>query len=295
VPEPANELVLDGRGPVRALLLHGLTGTPAEFAYVAHYLHYRGGVSVECRRLVNHGQPIGVLAATSWEELVASAEAHFANALAAARQREQALVVGGLSLGAVLSLLLAAEHRDDVSGVMALSPTLFYDGWAVPWTHRLLGLADRLQLKNVLYLREGPPYGLKDPALRARVASAYESASLHHAPSSVDLGYAHFPVRLFCEMRHLIATCIARLPEVHAPLLVLQARDDEVTSPRNATFIRDHVSSAYKEIVLLENSYHIITADLDRVRVSAEMTHFCQARATRATTPDWRMPANADE
>lgn len=278
VPAARNELVLEGPepAPVRVLLLHGLTGTPAEFGYVAPYLHYRGRLSVECRRLVNHGQPLGVLARTSWQELLASAEELFDSARAAARARGEMLVVGGLSLGALLALMLAADHGDDVAGVIALSPTLFYDGWAVPWTHRLIGLADVLPLKYVLYLREEPPYGLKDPALRARVAAAYATAPLHDARGAGDVGYAHFPIRLFCEMRHLIARCIDRLPAVRAPLLVLQALEDDVTSPRNAEFIHARVSSVHKEIVLLENSYHIITADLDRVRVAAEMARFCR-------------------
>ena len=36
VSEPNNEIVLQGPAGCRVLLLHGLTGTPTEFAYVAH-------------------------------------------------------------------------------------------------------------------------------------------------------------------------------------------------------------------------------------------------------------------
>lgn len=272
----APEVVLDATGPVRLLLLHGLTGTPAEFAYIAHWLHHRAGFAVECRRLVNHDQPLGVLARTTWQELRQSAELHFAHAHEAAQGAGQALVLGGLSLGGLLALLLAADHADEVAGVIALSPTFFYDGWAVPWTHRLIPLADYLPLKRLLYLREGPPYGLKDPALRERVGSAYARAPLHAVPGNGTFGYAHFPVALFCEMRHLIAQCRARLPAVRAPLLVVQARDDESTSPRNAAFLVEHAGSPRKEVVMLEDSYHVVTADRERVRVAAEMSRFCR-------------------
>ena len=133
VTEPENEIVLEGPAGCRVLLLHGLTGTPTEFAYVAHYMRHRGQLSVECRRLVNHGQPLGVLARTDCEEyLLGSARGHFLAAHERARSDGVSLVVGGLSLGAVLSLILAAENPDAVKGVMALSPTLFYDGWNVP-------------------------------------------------------------------------------------------------------------------------------------------------------------------
>lgn len=282
VPVPDNEIVLQGEG-CRALLLHGLTGTPTEFGYIAHYMHRRGGLSVECRRLVNHGQPIGVLAATRWEAIVESARAHLREASAAARREGVPLVVGGLSLGAILSLILAAEHPDEVDGVACLSPTLFYDGWSVPWTHRLIGLADWLPLvKHVAFLRETPPYGLKDEALRRKVAAAYEGADLGADDRAGELGYAHFPLALFCEMRHIIALCIRSLPKVRAPLLVLQAEQDEATSPRNAHFILDRVASERKELVLLKNSYHVITADLDRAEVAESMTRFCRALGEEA-------------
>jgi len=288
IPVPDNEIVLEGRERCRVLLIHGLTGTPTEFGYIAHFLHHRGGVAVECRRLVNHGQPIGILAGTSWQELLASAREHFLHARAAAQRDGVPLVVGGLSLGAVLSLLLAAEFPDDVAGVMGLSPTLFYDGWNVPWTQRLIGLADYLPLKYVLYLREQPPYGLKDEVLREKVAASYASAVLGDDTNAAQLGYAHFPLRLFCEMRHLIARCIASLPRVRAPLLLLQAEHDDATSPRNARFILERVASGRKELVMLENSYHVITADLERAHVAAAMTRFClslAAGAPQAATP----------
>ena len=275
ISAPNNEIILEGTAGCRVLLLHGLTGTPAEFGYVAYYLHHRGGLTVECRQLVNHGQPIGVLARTRWEELYTSARAHFLHARDVCRQQGVSLIVGGLSAGAVLSLLLASEYPDDIRGVMCLSPALFQDGWSVPWTHRLIGLADYLPLKYFLYLREEAPYGLKDEILRQRVATAYARASLRSDTQGSDVGYAHFPISLFCEMRHLIARCIRSLPKVKAPLLLLQAEQDEATSPRNSQFIYDRVASIQKELVLLKNSYHVITADLDRVQVAAAMTAFC--------------------
>lgn len=273
--EPDNEIVLEGTARCRVLLLHGLTGTPTEFAYIAHFMRQRGQLSVECRRLVNHGQPLGVLARTRWEELLESARAHFRAAAARAKHDGVPLVVGGLSLGAVLSLILAAENPEDVAGVIGASPTLFYDGWNVPWTQRLIPLADYLPLKYFLYLREQSPYGLKDEFLRKKVAASYERAKLGDDANAAELGYAHFPVRLFCEMRHIIALCRRSLHRVRSPLLLLQAQEDDATSPRNAHHILEHVSSPRTELVLLANSYHVITADLDRAQVAGSMTRFC--------------------
>lgn len=274
---------LRGEGRCRVLLLHGLTGCPAELGYVAHALRARGRFDVRCPRLMNHGQPMAVLARTTWRELAASAREAFLEARCAAQAQGLPLVVGGLSLGAVLALHLAAEFPDDVAGVMCLAPTLFYDGWSVPWYQRLLPLAVYTPLKYFAYFREEPPYGLRDEALRGKMARLYGATRLDDHSQAAKTGYAHFPVRLFCEMRHLIERCKHTLPEVRAPLLVVQAQHDDVTGPRNARFILDRVGSQRRELLLLEQSYHLVCADLERSRVAERMQQFCASLAVPRT------------
>jgi carboxylesterase len=280
-------IALRGDGGCRVLLLHGLTGCPAELGYVAHWLRTRGRYHVGCPRLVNHGQPMAVLARTSWHELVDSARHAFHEARAAARSEGVPLVVGGLSLGAVLSLILAAEYPDDVAGVACLAPTLFYDGWSVPWYHRLIRLVDYTPLKYFTYFREDQPYGLKDEALRAKIAGHYQHASLEDSSTAAKLGYAHFPVRLFCEMRHVIERCKRLLPQVRSPLLVVQAERDDVTGPRNASFILERAASEQRELVLLKESYHLVCADVERSTVAERLQAFCASLAagTRGKQP----------
>jgi carboxylesterase len=281
---PQNKIELPDRGIFLAadggcivMLLHGLTGTPTELGYIAYHLQYRGGFAVHCPRLVNHGQPLGVLARTRSDELYASAKAAFLEARDAARARGVPLVIGGLSLGALLCLMLAAEYPDDVAGVGCLSPTLFYDGWNVPWMHKLIPLVDYTPLKYFSYFREDEPYGLRDEALREKVAAQYSKTSLRDSGGASSLGYAHFPVRLFCEMRRLIARCKRILPQVICPVLLVQAENDDMTSPKNSQYIHDHVGSARRELVLLKESYHVVTADLERAKVAAALQRFCES------------------
>ncbi len=285
------EIFLARNGPCSVLLFHGLTGGPTELAYIAHYLHYRAHLSVSCPALINHGQPIAVLARTRWEELWESAKSHFARAHAQARQDGVPLFVGGLSIGALLALMLAAEFPDEIAGVVCLSPTLFYDGWNVPWWHRLLAIADHLPVKNVLYLREGPPYGLKDEVLREKMRQKYESAPLGQTRTP-ETTYAHFPIRLLCECRHLIALGKRMLPGVRAPLLIVQSALDDSTSPANARYIMDNVSSQHRELLLLQNSFHIVTADLEREHVADAMAKwFVKWSATAAHQEKQGLPA----
>jgi carboxylesterase len=65
-----------------------------------------------------------------------------------------------------------------------------------------------------------------------------------------------------------------KLSRITVPVQVIQAREDDMTSVRNANFIYDRVSSRDKEIVLLDDSYHIITADQERGKVLDKMQQF---------------------
>jgi carboxylesterase len=229
---------------------------------------------------VNHGQPLSVLSRTTWRQLYGSAREAFLEARDAARANRTPLVVGGLSLGAVMSLMLAAEFPEDVAGVAGLSPTLFYDGWNVPWQRKLLPLVSYTPLKYFAYFREDEPFGLKDGELRQKIAAQYEKMSLRDSGNAASLGYAHFPVRLFCEMRPLIAQCKRMLPAVTCPVLLVQAENDDMTGPRNSEFIRNRVGSARSEIVLLKQSYHVVSADLERSSVADHLRRFCGSLAS---------------
>jgi carboxylesterase len=268
-------IFLSAEGGCMVLLLHGLTGSPTELGYLAYNLRHRGGHAVHCPRLVNHGQPLGVLSRTTWQQFYGSAKDAFLEARCAARTNRVPLVVGGLSLGAVMSLMLAAEYPEDVAGVVGLSPTLFYDGWNVPWYHKLIPLVNYTPLKYFSYFREHEPFGLRDEALRRKIAEQYGKMSLHDSGDAASLGYAHFPVRLFCEMQPLIARCKCILPAVTSPVLLIQAVHDDMTGPRNSEFIRDRVGSARREVVLLEQSYHVVSADLERSAVADHLQRFC--------------------
>ena len=275
-PTNNNDLRLPSGTGAHVFLLHGLTGSPTELAYVARRLNLDGGLRVWCPRLANHGEPLNVLAATPWRLLYDKARSDFLAARDAAEHDRVPLVVGGLSLGAVLSLLLAAEFPQHVGGVMCLAPTFFYDGWNVPWLHRLIPFIDYTPLNYFAFFREEPPYGLKDESLRERVGTAYKSASLRTNVGCGQHGYAHFPIRLFCESRHLIARCARNLRRVTAPLLLVQAVHDDATSPRNSRHVYRNVSSRQKEMLLLEDSFHMVAADLERDRVAEAMTRFCR-------------------
>jgi len=58
----------------------------------------------------------------------------------------------------------------------------------------------------------------------------------------------------------------ARATPRQGALPVIQAEHDDATRPRNAEFILERTGSSRKELLLLRNSYRVITVDLERAR-----------------------------
>lgn len=242
----------DRRG---VLLIHGLTGTPMEMRLLAKGLN-KAGFTVYAMQLAGHCGSVEDLLATGWRDWYASVE----QAADRLRARVDHLFVGGLSMGALLALKLAAERPKQVAGVGVYGATFRYDGWSIPWTARLsfvLPLFKKLGIGRDRAFLEQPPYGLRDERLRAQV-----SAAMHSGDSTVA-GLLGNPWHSLADLYLLSAQVRRQLHEVTSPCLVAHASEDDVASVRNAELVRRRVS-APSELLLLDDSYHMITIDRQR-------------------------------
>jgi carboxylesterase len=297
---PDNGVFLKGDNGCVVILIHGLTGTPNEMKFLAGVLHKKG-YSVSCPRLANHGQPMRVLKDTKWQDFYQTARTALLSLAQLTEQpgasqltlkadpavplERQGLIkevegnnhtifVAGLSMGALLALLLAAEFPTKISGVSCLSPTLFYDGWNMPWYRCFLPFLYLTPLKHFFYFKEDPPYGIKNEQIREWVHRYYSQAAINDIEGVAQHGYPFFPITLLYELHLLVKDLSKRLAEVRIPVQLIQAKEDDVTSVKNSQFIYERVGSSKKEMVLLDNSYHMITADQERDKVAEKMEKF---------------------
>jgi carboxylesterase len=261
--------VLKGNNGSTVVLIHGLTGTPQEMNFLARFLNNRG-YSVICPLLANHGKPIEILKNTKWQDCYESVRDAFMK-IASGNGH---VFASGLSMGALLALLLAEEFPERIAAVSCLSPTLFYDGWNAPWYQCFLPLAYHTFIKHVFYFKEDPPYGIKSEQLRMLVHKYYSKARITDTEGVERYGYPYFPVTLLYQQHLLVKYIIRRLENIRVPTQLIQAREDDVTSPKNSQFIYDRIKSEIKEIALLHNSYHIITADQERDKVAVAVESF---------------------
>lgn len=270
-PPRENGIFLRGTNQASVILIHGLTGTPNEMRYVANFLNRRG-YTVVCPRLANHGEPLSLLKKTKWQDFYSSVREAFVNLRKEGGQNP--IFVGGLCMGALLGLLLADEFGSQVAAVSSLSITLFYDGWATPWYRHLLPLFLWTPLKYISYYKEDPPYGVKDEAIRERIHGYYSKATLDDMHEVAEHGYPYVPGTLFYQNHLLIQHVIRKLPSIRVPVQLIQAREDDTTSVKNSKFVYDRLGSAVKELVLLEDSYHLVTVDRERDKVGEELDRF---------------------
>jgi len=250
-------------------LIHGLTGTAREMGSIAQNLNKRG-FSAACPLMANHNKSISCLKRTTWEELYSSVRNEFTKY---ANDYEN-IFVAGLSFGALIGILLAHEFPNKVKALNCFSPTLFFDGWANPKLRFLLPLVYKTPLQYYFYLKEGYPYGIKNQRLRSRIESFYKKSDLFDYSKIHLYGYPVIPVSCM-RQNHLLAKYVSKiLPAVTTPIQLLQAKDDDVTSPKNSYYIYNHISSKDKQVFLFENSYHIIIADQERDKVAAKTLAF---------------------
>ena len=278
-------------GRVGVLLLHGLCGTPTEMRFVANGLA-RAGYTVHCPQLAGHCGTEEDIKNTTWQDWYASAEA----ALVEIRKECDIVIVGGLSTGAVLSLLLAANHPNMVQGTALFAPTLWLNGWLIPWHARLFRMVFSKRIANMIGFPDLHPHGIKDQRIRDFIQSALFSGD------SSTAGLPNTPGGAVLEHRRLVNATKRRIGDIHQPALIVHPREDDYADLDNAWYLQRNLKGMV-DMVVLEDSYHIVTVDRQRHVVVDRATTFVEMvvkrlqaatakAATRASSPTRLVPAS---
>lgn len=253
------------------LLIHGITGTPSEMSYLGKSLH-KAGYTVLCNTLPRHCGSLGELKRVKWYEIAAMCREDFKYL----KTGNQKVFIVGLSMGALAGVHTAYELSDEVTGLVALAPTLFYDGWALHKGKFLLELLWCIPfLRNSINIREDWPYGLKDEKLRSNIERFYKSARAAEFDNKVLLfGSPFFP--LACLYEHHCFTKVVKkeISSVTTPILIVHAKEDDMVSIKNARYLLAHIGSPDKTLIELNDSYHMITIDNEKDRVAQETINF---------------------
>ena len=237
-----------GDGPDACLLLHGLTGSPAEVRPVGEALA-RSGFRAVGPLLPGHGTSAEDLYVVTGREMIRAAEAALLGLHGARR-----LYLCGLSMGALLAIHLASrswarEGLPDFSALALLAPAIDFTGpsWA------FVNLVGRL------------------PALPFIIS---KSRDVQGAPPSDDGSYAAIPLRWAGELRALSHDALGLAHRVRAPALILHGAMDRTVAPSGSRKLAQRLASPRVEQRILPRSGHVLPLDVESAEVCGAVVQF---------------------
>lgn len=202
---------------VGILLIHGFTATTTEVRLLADRLH-QSGYTVHAPLLPGHGTTPQSLNRIHFQDWIEEVERAFSSI----RQKCEVVFVAGESMGALLSLYLAARHSD-IAGILCYSPALIVRNiWAAVILQYFID-----------YL---PKRGAGD-----------------NLPWK---GYKVNPTKASAQLFYLQRYIKPQLREIHQPVYVFIGKKDDRISPDAGEYILDHINSKRKEIHFLNESPH---------------------------------------
>src|SRR4051794_31546126 len=219
---PAQPELTGGRR-IGVLLSHGFTGQPASMTPWGQALAALG-YAVEVPRLPGHGATWQELNTLTWADWYGELVRNFD----ALRAENDAVVVGGLSMGGALVLRLAADRGDQVAGVVVVNPAV---------------ATKRLDVKLL-------------PVLKHVVKSFPGIANDIKKPGVEEHGYTRTPLKAIHSLIQAWPLLAADLPKVTAPILYFRSTVDHVVDEASEPIITGSVSSTDVTVVRLEDSYH---------------------------------------
>jgi carboxylesterase len=224
------------------LLLHGFTSSVKTVSGLLPYLE-KEGLPVEMPILRGHGKRPEFLIGVTYRDWINDAKA----ALDVLLERCDKVIVVGLSMGALVALELGMHYPEKIIAVVTVAPALRFTSPLAPLVPFL---------NHVLRYFPAP------------------NAFVNKELSKESENYPRFPVSAFASLYEFTKAVEARLPCFDRPLLILQHRKNQVTHPKGATIIYDHVSSKQKEILWFEESGHEMMQDCEREAVFATIVEF---------------------
>lgn len=192
----------------------------------------------------------------------------------------QPVVLGGLCMGGMLAAAVASKLPRRVAGLVLMSPTFAYDGWGLSPLRHLRKFGYWSGLDRFFSVKEREPFGVKNENIRRWIARELQQKAVSAA------GPSRIPLRALREADRMMARAVGFLNSQNVPLLVIHARHDEITKLDTVQRIFNALPVRDKQLVVLENSYHMVSIDNDRHEVAAAVAGFVTRVSNRAAAPE---------
>ena len=252
----AEAIDLREEGSHGVLLLHGFGDTPQTLSLFAKYLS-KAGLSVFAPLLPGHGRSMTDFTSSGADEWIRAVE----DAFIEMRSRYRVVSLSGLSMGGALAVILAARHHD-IASLVLFAPYLGMPRWL-----RVAAMTQWAWGRIVGPVSANSPLSIHDPMEREK-----------------NLSYGQVTGHTIRELARVVSRARRALPNVVAPTLLLQSREDPRVSPAVAEYALKRIGATEKEIVWTSGAGHIITVDYGRERLFGEAERWLKSHAVHNTT-----------
>jgi esterase/lipase len=225
--------VLDNpNSDIGVILSHGYKSSPEEVRVLASYLH-KAGFNVYVVRLKGHGTAPENLRDTKWEDWYDS----FAKGYAYFSHKCSKIVAVGFSTGGLLALLAASRFKNDIAAVVSINAAFKLNDIRV-------NLVPSINFWNELLDKVNIDKGKKEYII--------------DEPENPDINYSKNYLKAVGELSQLMDVCDKNLKNIVSPTLIVQGDKDPVVNPKSAKMIYNDISSAKKELHMVDFDNHVI-------------------------------------
>jgi len=234
------------------ILIHGLTGTPANMAPLAEGLG-RAGFRVITPLLAGHGTCVENLLKTRLHEWVASVSRAYDEL---SRDCEE-IYCAGQSLGALLTLNMALDDSRSLKKIACMGTPLRLS----PLLAMLL-----LPISHIPPIRQLIRYSKKDWSRSVADGLGREMYK--------NSSYDRIPIPSVWELQKLQRDILKRLGELRVPSLLIHSKLDKVAPPFNVGLFCKKAINITPKVLWLHRSEHVILLDHERDIVVQEIANF---------------------
>lgn len=222
-------------GDVGVLLIHGFTATNFEVSKLADHFISKG-YTVSTPLLPGHGASPSQLNKVKYPEWLFCVE----DALISLNQQCNKIIVGGESMGAVLSLYLAEQNQA---------------------IHGLLLFSTALLVRRLRY---------------ARLIKYFQPIKDKNLPEDgIDWqGYNVYPMFAADQFYKLTRIVKHNLYKVNSPTLLFQGQFDKSIDEENIDYVYYNINSGFKRKVSLNNSGHVMLLDKELDKIITNVDRF---------------------
>lgn len=234
---------IKGYENVGVLLIHGFLGTPLSLKPQIEALKEKG-YHVKAPLLPGHGADWRDLKNTNYWDWIGKVE----TTLYELMKVTDNVFVGGLSMGGTLSLHMAENHPDRIKGIFPINPAIRLDNPLVKFIWLL---------KYIVPSIKAPPTDTRDRSVK-------------------EINYNRMPTQTVYELYKLLRLTDKHLDKVKCPVMLLASFEDHIVPIEQKRYIFDSISSSEKEFIILKDSYHTATLDLDKNRINKLIIEFIE-------------------